>query len=303
MAVAVIHLMPTLMERQLDPSAGYLLQKAIERRGIDVLTSANTQVILGETKVEGVKLDDCRIVPADIVVMAVGIRPNARLAKEAGLAVGRGIKVDDAMRTSDADIFAVGECVEHRGQCYGLVAPLYEMAKVLAAQLAGENSASYPGSVTSTKLKVTGIDLFSAGDFSEGDESDEIVLRDPSRGVYKRIVLRNKQIVGAVLYGDTGDGPWLFDLLKKEKMTNEETIKVRLAAKCLLYRLREESPKVLVQDWFKDVQSKSQVRSAVEKVLDAHLPKSYDRAVFTEKCNNVFESMLDYASQGLKWAA
>jgi nitrite reductase (NADH) large subunit len=215
MAVTVIHLMPTLMERQLDPSAGYLLQKAIERRGIDVLTSANTQVILGETKVEAVKFDDGRTVSADLVVMAVGIRPNARLAKEAGLAVGRGIRVDDAMRTSDADIFAVGECVEHRGQCYGLVAPLYEMAKVLAVQLAGENSASYEGSVTSTKLKVTGIDLFSAGDFSEGDESDEIVLRDPSRGVYKRIVLRNKQIVGAVLYGDTGDGPWLFDLLKK----------------------------------------------------------------------------------------
>jgi nitrite reductase (NADH) large subunit len=215
MAVTVIHLMPTLMERQLDPSAGYLLRKAIERRGIEILTSANTQVILGETKVEGVKLDDGRIVPADIVVMAVGIRPNARLAKDAGLVVARGIKVDDAMRTSDADIYAVGECVEHRGQCYGLVAPLYEMAKVLAAQLAGDDSASYAGSVTSTKLKVAGIDLFSAGDFSEGDESDEIVLRDPSRGIYKRIVLRDKQIVGAVLYGDTGDGPWLFDLLKK----------------------------------------------------------------------------------------
>ncbi len=215
MAVAVIHLMPTLMERQLDPSAGYLLQKAIERRGIDVLTSANTQVILGKTKVEAVKLDDGRTVAADMVVMAVGIRPNARLAKEAGLAVNRGITVGDAMQTSDPDIFAVGECVEHRGQCYGLVAPLYEMAKVLAAQLAGDTSASYAGSVTSTKLKVTGIDLFSAGDFSEGDESDEIVLRDPSRGVYKRIILRNNRIAGTVLYGDTSDGPWLFDLLKK----------------------------------------------------------------------------------------
>lgn len=215
MAVTVIHLMPTLMERQLDPSAGYLLQKALERRGIEVLTSANTQVILGDAKVEKVKLDDGRIMPADIVVMAVGIRPNARLAKETGLSVGRGIKVDDSMRTSDEDIYAVGECVEHRGQCYGLVAPLYEMAKVLAAQLAGDDSASYAGSVTSTKLKVTGIDVFSAGDFSEGDESDEIVLRDPSRGVYKRIVLRGNHIAGAVLYGDTGDGPWLFDLLKK----------------------------------------------------------------------------------------
>ncbi len=215
MAVSVIHLMPTLMERQLDPSAGYLLQKSIERRGIEIFTNANTQVITGDSRVETVRLEDGRTVPADMVVMAVGIRPNARLAKEAGLAVDRGIRVDDTMRTSDTDIYAVGECVEHRGQCYGLVAPLFEMAKVLAAQLAGDTSVSYEGSVTSTKLKVTGIDLFSAGDFSEGDESDEIVLRDPSRGIYKRIVVRDKQIAGAVLYGDAGDGPWLFDLLKK----------------------------------------------------------------------------------------
>ena len=123
--------------------------------------------------------------------------------------------VDDHLRTSDENIYAVGECVEHRGQCYGLVAPLYDMAKTLAATLAGENVAGYAGSATSTKLKVTGVDLFSAGDFSEGDEKDEIVLRDPSRGVYKRVVLRDNRIVGAVLYGDTADGAWYFDLLKK----------------------------------------------------------------------------------------
>ena len=215
MEVSVVHLMPTLMERQLDPSAGYLLRKAIERRGIEVLTGANTKVILGETRVAGVRLEDGREIPADMVVMAVGIRPNARLAKEAGLAVERGVKVDDTMRTSDPHIYSVGECVEHRGQCYGLVAPLFEMAKVAAAQLCGDNTAAYPGSVTSTKLKVSGIDLFSAGDFSEGDENDEIVLRDPARGVYKRIVLRDDRVKGAVLYGDTDDGPWLFDLLKK----------------------------------------------------------------------------------------
>jgi len=216
MQVSVVHLMPTLMERQLDPSAGYLLQKAIEKRGIEVLTGANTQAILGEKKVEAVKLDGDRVIPCDMVVMAVGIRPNARLAKEAGLVVERGVKVDDAMATSDPDVYAVGECVEHRGQCYGLVAPLFEMAKVLAARLCGDETAAYRGSVTSTKLKVSGIDLFSAGDFAQGDDDDEIVLRDPSRGVYKRIVLRENRVKGAVLYGDTEDGPWLFDLLRKE---------------------------------------------------------------------------------------
>ncbi len=215
MTVSVIHLMPTLMERQLDPSAGYLLQKAIETRGIEVVTRANTKAILGETAVAGVELADGRVIAANLVVMAVGIRPNARLAKEIGLGVNRGVVVDDQMRTSDPSVFAVGECVEHRGACYGLVAPLYEMGKVLAATLSGEDAA-YTGSVTSTKLKVTGIDLFSAGDFAEADDKDEIVLRDPARGVYKRLVLDQGRIVGAVLYGETGDGSWFFDLLKKQ---------------------------------------------------------------------------------------
>jgi nitrite reductase (NADH) large subunit len=215
MKTTVVHLMPTLMERQLDPNAAYLLQKAIEKRGIEILTSANTNAILGNDKVTAVRLEDGRTLPADLVVMAVGIRPHTALAKEAGLKVNRGIVVDDCLRTSDKNIFAIGECVEHRGQCYGLVAPLYEMAKTLAAVLAGEIVTGYAGSVLSTKLKVTGIDVFSAGDFSEGDEKDEIVLRDPSRGVYKRVVLRENRIIGAVLYGDTADGSWYFDLLKK----------------------------------------------------------------------------------------
>jgi nitrite reductase (NADH) large subunit len=215
MKVSVVHLMPTLMERQLDPNAGYLLEKAIAARGIDVFTGANTEAILGETEVTGVKLKDGRLLPADLVVMAVGIRPNAVLAKAAGLECHRGVLVDDFLRTSDPDIFAVGECVEHRGQCFGLVAPIYDMAKVLAAELAGEKPDGFAPAVTSTKLKVTGIDLFSAGDFSDDDENNEVVLRDPSRGVYKRVILRDNRIVGVVLYGDTEDGAWYFDLLKK----------------------------------------------------------------------------------------
>ncbi len=217
MKVSVVHLMPTLMERQLDPNAGYLLQKAISARGIDVYTSANTEAILGPGSVTGVKLKDGTILPADLVVMAVGIRPNMGLAKAAGLECNRGVVVDDHLHTSDPDIYAVGECVEHRGHCYGLVAPLYEMAKVLASEIAGENPSGFVPAVTSTKLKVTGIDLFSAGDFSDDDINNEVVLRDPSRGVYKRVVLRDNKIVGAVLYGDTEDGAWYFDLLKKSE--------------------------------------------------------------------------------------
>ena len=214
MKVTVIHIMPTLMERQLDPAAGHLLKKAVEERGITVLNGANTKAIHGTSRVESVELADGTIVPADIVVMAVGIRPNAALGKEAGLTINRGIVVDDQMRTSDPDIFALGECGEHRGMVYGLVAPLYEMAGILAKTLVGE-AAAYAGSVTATKLKVTGINLFSAGDFAEGEDREEIVLRDASSGVYKRLVLKDNKIVGAVLYGETSDGAWFFDMLKK----------------------------------------------------------------------------------------
>ncbi|WP_201832037.1 nitrite reductase large subunit NirB [Microvirga zambiensis] len=221
MEVTVLHLMPTLMERQLDPSSGYLLQKAFEDRGIAVRCKANTHAILGDTHVTGVRLDDGTELAADIVVMAVGIRPNAVLAKDSGLETNRGVLVGDDMRTSDPDVFSVGECVEHRGLCYGLVAPLYEMAKVVAAQLAGDETAAYAGSVTATKLKVTGIDLFSAGDFGEAKDRQDIVLRDAARGVYKRLVLKENRIVGAVLYGETGDGSWFFDLLRKEADVSE----------------------------------------------------------------------------------
>ncbi|MCM5553807.1 nitrite reductase large subunit NirB [Pleomorphomonas sp. NRK KF1] len=214
MEVTVIHLMPTIMERQLDPPAAYMLKKALDDRGIDIITKANTKAILGTDKVEGIELDDGRIIPGEMVVMAVGIRPNSTLARAAGLEVNRGIVVDDGMTTSDPDIFALGECAEHRGVCYGLVAPLYESARALADRLAG-GSAEYQGSVTNTKLKVTGINLFSAGDFAEAPDREEIVLRDASAGVYKRLVLKDNRIVGTVLYGDTADGSWFFDLMKK----------------------------------------------------------------------------------------
>ena len=215
MHVTIVHIMPTLMERQLDPAAGYLLRKTIESRGVDVITGANTKAILGEKRVEGVLLADGATLPADLVVMAVGIRPNSALAKETGLAVNRGIVVDAQMRTNDPDIFALGECAEVNGAVFGLVAPLYDMANVVAAQLADDGDAAFNAAATATRLKVTGINLYSAGDFAEGDDREEIVLRDAAAGVYKRLVVKDDCVIGAVLYGDTADGPWFFDLMRK----------------------------------------------------------------------------------------
>jgi nitrite reductase (NADH) large subunit len=214
MKVTVIHLMPTLMERQLDEAAGWLLKSALEARGQAILTEANTAEIVGDTCVEGVRLKDGTLIPASLVVMAVGIRPSVALARDAGLEIGRGIKVDDHMVTSDPSILAVGECVEHDGNVYGLVAPLWDMCRALADGLVEQHS-GYRGSVTSTKLKVAGLDVFSAGDFSGGAGAEDIVLRDASRGIYKRVVVKDDRIVGAVLYGDTTDGGWYFDLLKR----------------------------------------------------------------------------------------
>jgi nitrite reductase (NADH) large subunit len=215
MDVSVVHLMPTLMERQLDPAAGYLLRRAIEDRGIRVFTKANTKMIVGKTKVEAVELTDGTIIPATLVVMAAGIKPNSQLAKDIGVTVNRGIVVDSGMRTSDPDVFALGECAEVGGHVYGLVAPLYEMARVAAAQLAGDATASFVHSDTPTKLKVTGIDLFSVGDFAEGDDRQEIVLRDATAGVYKRVILKDDRVIGTVLYGEVADGAWFSDLKKK----------------------------------------------------------------------------------------
>ncbi|MBP2459670.1 MULTISPECIES: nitrite reductase large subunit NirB [unclassified Rhizobium] len=214
MEVTVIHLNPTIMDRQLDPPAAYLLEKALTERGIDIITKANTKRILGTDKVEGIELDDGRVITGAMVIMAVGIRPASSLAKDAGIAVNRGIVVDDGMMTSDPNVFSLGECAEHRGICYGLVAPLYEAARVLADRLIGGTS-EYHGSVVNTKLKVTGINLFSAGDFAEAPDREEIVLRDASAGIYKRLVLKDNRIIGAVLYGETADGSWFFDLMKR----------------------------------------------------------------------------------------
>ncbi len=215
MEVTVLHLMPTLMERQLDAAAGYLLERAIEQRGIKVRTKANTRAILGADRVEGVVLADGSVVPATLVVMAAGIKPNAELAKDAGLHVNRGILVDAHLQTSEADILALGECAEVGGHVYGLVAPLYEMAKVAAANLAGRETAGFVHSDTPTKLKVSGIDLFSIGDFADGEDREEIVLRDAAAGVYKRVILKDNRIIGTVLFGETSDGAWFTGLKRK----------------------------------------------------------------------------------------
>ena len=215
MDVTVIHLAPTLMERQLDPSAGYLLEKELANRGITILTGANTKEIYGDGKVDGVRLADGTEIPASLVVMAVGIRPNIEVGKLAGLEVGRGIKVNGVMQTSDPNIYSVGECVEFDGNCYGLVAPLFEQAQICAKVMTGQGKTEFSHSETATKLKVTGVDLYSAGDFAEGDNRDEIVYRDPGRGIYKRLILEEGRLIGAVLYGETSDGAWFFDKIKK----------------------------------------------------------------------------------------
>jgi len=216
MEVVVLHVMGHLMERQLDPSAGYLLQKDLERRGIKVHCKAQTKAILGSNRVEAVALEDGTVYGADLVIMAVGIRPETRLARDAGVEIARGIVVDDAMRTSDPAILSIGECVEHMGVLYGLVAPLYDQAKVVAKTLLGEEAAFQPVEL-STKLKVTGCDLFSAGDFAEGPDREEIVFRDATRGVYKRLVLRDNVLIGAVMYGDTADGAYFFAKIKSKE--------------------------------------------------------------------------------------
>lgn len=213
MTVTVLHIMGHLMERQLDETAGYLLKNDLERRGIKVLTQASTKTIQGDGKVEKVLLEDGTELPADIVVMAVGIRPAAQLGQDAGLDMGRAIKVDAQMVTSNPDILSVGECVEFEGALFGLVAPLYDQAKVAAKTLLGENDA-FQLRELSTKLKVTGCDLFSAGDFAEGPNREDIVFRDPGRGIYKRLVIDDNRLIGAVMYGDTADSNWFFGLIK-----------------------------------------------------------------------------------------
>nr|WP_217343672.1 nitrite reductase large subunit NirB [Noviherbaspirillum sp. L7-7A]MBV0877738.1 nitrite reductase large subunit NirB [Noviherbaspirillum sp. L7-7A] len=223
MDVTVVHLPGWLMERQLDPVAGKMLQKSLEDRGLKFLLAKNTQELVGDDNghVQAIRFTDGLEVPAQLVVMAVGIRPNTALAEASGIHCNRGIVVNDTMQTYDPRIYAVGECVNHRGTAYGLVAPLFEMAKVAANHLASFGIGRYQGSVTSTKLKVTGIDLFSAGEFMGGEGTEEIVLSDPLGGVYKKLVIKDDKLVGACLYGDTVDGSWYFRLLREGKDIGE----------------------------------------------------------------------------------
>ncbi len=211
--VTLLHLMDRLMERQLDAEAASLLRAALEARGITVLLGADTAAIEGEGCVEAVRLVDGRELPCDIVVSAVGIRPNATLAREAGLQVGRGIVVDDQLATSDPAIHAIGECAEHRGVCYGLVEPAYQQAAALARHLAGR-PAAYAGTVLATNLKVSGVPVFSAGDFLAEPGTETIVWRDPSLGAYRKLVLRDGALAGAVLFGETSDALWYLDLIR-----------------------------------------------------------------------------------------
>jgi nitrite reductase (NADH) large subunit len=211
--VTLVHLMDRLMERQLDAPAAALLKSLVERKGINILLNANTARIVGESRVEGVELADGRQIEADAVIFAAGIRPNVALAKEAGIAVNRGVVVDDVLQTSAEGIFALGECAEHRGVCYGLVEPAYEQARTLARHLAGRETA-YAGSVVATNLKVSGVSVFSAGDFLGAGGSESIVLSDVKRGTYKKLVIAEGRLSGAVLIGDVADALWYLDMIR-----------------------------------------------------------------------------------------
>jgi nitrite reductase (NADH) large subunit len=212
-AVTLVHLMDRLMERQLDARAAALLKRAVEAKGIKVELEAATAGFIGHDRVEAVELKDGRILPADTVVVAVGIAANAEIARAANLTVNRGIVVDDSLATSDPNIFAIGECAEHRGTCYGLVEPANDQARVLAERFAGRNAA-YTGSVNATNLKVSGVHVFSAGDFLGAPGTESIVLADAGLGTYRKLVIQDERLVGAVLYGDTADARWYLDLLR-----------------------------------------------------------------------------------------
>jgi len=216
MEVTVVHAMDSLMERQLDKPAAALLKQSLESKGLRILLETQTSALVGSDRVTAVRFKDGREIPADLVVMAVGVRPNIALAQQAGLHCERAIVVDDTLQTYDPCIYAVGECVQHRGVTFGLVAPIWEQARVCAAHLAGAGHRRYIQQATATKLKVSGVDLYSAGDFIGGEGCEALVLRDPRRGIYKRLVLdRRQRVLGAVLYGDVQDGPWYFELIQQ----------------------------------------------------------------------------------------
>jgi nitrite reductase (NADH) large subunit len=215
MDVTVVHVTDSLMNQQLDKPAALLLQEALERKGLRFLLDAQTTAIVGAERVTAVRFKDGSEIGADLVVMAAGVRPNIALARAAGLHCERAIVVDDTLQTYDPRVYAVGECVQHRSATFGLVAPIWEQARVCGAHLAGAGHRRYVQQAAPTKLKVTGVDLYSVGDFIGGDDSEDLVLRDPRRGVYKRLVLNGNRVAGAVLYGDVSDGPWYFDLIQQ----------------------------------------------------------------------------------------
>ncbi|MDF0491997.1 NAD(P)/FAD-dependent oxidoreductase [Bradyrhizobium yuanmingense] len=221
--VTLLHLMDRLMERQLDAPSADLLKTLVERKGIRIMLNAATARIHGDGHVQAVELADGSRIAADAVIFAAGIKPNVALAKEAGIAVNRGVVVNDVMQTSASDIFALGECAEHRGTCYGLVEPAYEQARVLARHLAGR-PAAYQGSVVSTNLKVSGVSVFSAGDFMGGEGSESLVLSDRRRGTYKKLVIADGRLTGAVLIGDTIDALWYLELIRnRDKVASIRT--------------------------------------------------------------------------------
>jgi NAD(P)H-dependent nitrite reductase large subunit len=212
--VTVVHLMDTLMERQVDPVGGGLLRRRIEELGVRVLLGRSTKAIVGDGRVEAVEFADGERIEADLVVVAAGIRPNVELGRRAGLTVNRGIVVNDYMETSSPDVFAVGECVEHNGVCYGLVAPLIEQAKVLAATMTGNKGPAYTGSVTAAKLKIMGVEVFSAGDWTDAAAAEPVRFEDPALGVYKKVVVRDNRLSGVILVGDTADSHRYMDWLR-----------------------------------------------------------------------------------------
>jgi nitrite reductase (NADH) large subunit len=217
MEVTVVHVTDSLMNQQLDKPASLMLKNALELKGLRFLLEAETSEIVGKKRVGAVRFKDGSEIPADLVVMAAGVRPNIALAQDCGLHCERAIVVDDTLQSYDPRIYAVGECVQHRSATFGLVAPIWDQARVCGAHLARRGHARYVQSTAPTRLKVTGIDLYSVGDFIGGEGSEDLVLRDPRRGVYKRLVLNGSRLAGAVLYGDVRDGPWYFDLIAQRR--------------------------------------------------------------------------------------
>lgn len=235
MDVTVVHIGQWLLDRQLDQTAGELLQQSLEQRGLKFRLAQSTEALLddGAGRVSAVRFTEGTEIPADLVVIAAGIRPCIELAEAAGLACDRGILVNDTLQTFDPRIYAIGECARHRGVAYGLVAPLFEQAKVCANHLAMLGFGRYLGSITSTKLKVTGIDLFSAGEFMGAEGTETITLNDPISGVYKKLVVKDDKLVGACLFGDTVDGSWYFKLVRENQNISQIRDSLMFGATCV----------------------------------------------------------------------